>query len=147
MAVDIWVSGRVVAAIGVLKTTAAGRWVVVDWCTSSGRRAVAATVVIIVIAAGWRWASVTVSITARAVSTATIGILITGLVGATRAWGARSSSAVTGNVLQEMLVMLTMTVVAATEYMPKHTFSVMMTEKMAVCAGCQVDSIVDSGIA
>jgi len=101
MAVNIWVSGRVVATIRIIKATTARRWVVINWSTSSGWRAtISTTVIVIVITAGWWGASVAVCITTRAIWRSTTTTIIIGrwITTTARAWGAGPSSAVTRDI-------------------------------------------------
>lgn len=68
MAIDIRVSRWIVATIRIIEATAARRWIVINRGASSWRRtAVTSTLIVIVATAGW--ASITVTVTARRVST------------------------------------------------------------------------------
>lgn len=101
MAVDIRISRRVVAAVGIIETPTARRRVVIDWGTTTRWRTITTTVVIILVAAGWGWASIavsTIAAKARAVATRFSTTITARLVASTWTWGAGTSPVVTRDV-------------------------------------------------
>ena len=90
MAIDVGVSRWVVATIRIIEATAARRWIVINRGASSWwRTAITSTLIVIVATAGW--ASITVTVTARRVSTGwSTAVVVIRIRSASRRTGAGS---------------------------------------------------------
>ena len=103
MTIDIGVSGWVVATIRIIKATAARRRIIINrWAGSWRRTAITSTIIIIVTTA--RWASVTITVTTRAVSSEWSAAVVV-----IRVWSA-SRRAGTGSVAGDVRLGLRMSV-------------------------------------